>query len=299
LEAAFEQGQERESRVVEIAEPARAVRSPVMRPSRGVIGDPSLEGEFGGANGSADAGGGALEDAGKERIFHRPDAVAAPDLRIDLAGLRGVAQRAHVLRVVEPRELLFARARAAAEIAVAQPVQRPAQIQGRLDTRYGERVVAPVGGLPIDVVADEYGRQPFPPHACAPRQQGSTRPNRRALSTGCDAVVFNFSNIMNSRSAALRRTGRCAPGRMASTLTRKVTQMADMVLDAKGMNCPLPILKTKKALQGIQTGGLLEVLATDPGSVADFKVFCRQTGNELVESTQEGNVYKFVIKRLK
>ncbi|HZP93489.1 MAG TPA: sulfurtransferase TusA family protein [Burkholderiales bacterium] len=75
--------------------------------------------------------------------------------------------------------------------------------------------------------------------------------------------------------------------------------MADMVLDAKGMNCPLPILKTKKALQGIQTGGLLEVLATDPGSVADFKAFCRQTGNELVESTQEGNVYKFVIKRLK
>ena len=75
--------------------------------------------------------------------------------------------------------------------------------------------------------------------------------------------------------------------------------MADMVLDAKGMNCPLPILKTKKALQGLQTGQVLEILATDPGSVADFKAFCRQTGNELVESTQDGDVYKFLIKRLK
>ena len=75
--------------------------------------------------------------------------------------------------------------------------------------------------------------------------------------------------------------------------------MADMVLDAKGMNCPLPILKTKKALQGLETGQSLEVLATDPGSVADFKAFCRQTGNELMESTEDGDVYKFLIKRLK
>jgi tRNA 2-thiouridine synthesizing protein A len=73
--------------------------------------------------------------------------------------------------------------------------------------------------------------------------------------------------------------------------------MADAVLDAKGMNCPLPILKTKKALQTMQPGGLLEVLATDPGSVADFESFCRQTGNQLVSSNKEGDVYKFVLKR--
>jgi len=73
--------------------------------------------------------------------------------------------------------------------------------------------------------------------------------------------------------------------------------MADQVLDAKGMNCPLPILKTKKALQTMQPGGLLEVLATDPGSVADFESFCRQTGNQLVSSTKEGDVFKFVLKR--
>jgi tRNA 2-thiouridine synthesizing protein A len=73
--------------------------------------------------------------------------------------------------------------------------------------------------------------------------------------------------------------------------------MADQVLDAKGMNCPLPILKTKKALQTLQPGGLLEVLATDPGSAADFESFCRQTGNQLVSSTKEGDVFKFVLKR--
>jgi tRNA 2-thiouridine synthesizing protein A len=73
--------------------------------------------------------------------------------------------------------------------------------------------------------------------------------------------------------------------------------MADVVLDAKGLNCPLPILRTKKALQTMQPGGLLEVLATDPGSVADFESFCRQTGNQLVSSIKEGDVFKFVLKR--
>ncbi len=74
--------------------------------------------------------------------------------------------------------------------------------------------------------------------------------------------------------------------------------MADKVLDAKGLNCPLPILKAKKALKEVPTGGTLEVLATDPGSVADFQAFCRSTGNELVESGEIGNVYRFVIKRI-
>ena len=59
--------------------------------------------------------------------------------------------------------------------------------------------------------------------------------------------------------------------------------MAEQVLDAQGLNCPLPILKAKKALKDVPTGGTLRVLATDPGSVADFAAFCRTTGNELVE----------------
>lgn len=74
--------------------------------------------------------------------------------------------------------------------------------------------------------------------------------------------------------------------------------MANQLLDAKGLNCPLPILKAKKALKDVPAGGTLEVLATDPGSVADFQAFCRATGNELTESTQDSNVYRFVIKRL-
>ncbi len=72
--------------------------------------------------------------------------------------------------------------------------------------------------------------------------------------------------------------------------------MADQTLDTKGMSCPLPILKAKKALGNVPTGGTLEVLATDPGAVKDFEAFCRQTGNELLESTEDGGVFSFLIK---
>ena len=73
--------------------------------------------------------------------------------------------------------------------------------------------------------------------------------------------------------------------------------MADHTLDAKGLNCPLPILKAKKALKEVPAGGTLEILATDPGSVADFEAFCRTTGNELLEHSEEGGVYRFVLKK--
>ena len=73
--------------------------------------------------------------------------------------------------------------------------------------------------------------------------------------------------------------------------------MADQTLDAKGLNCPLPILKAKKALTAMAPGTTLEVLATDPGAVKDFQAFSRTTGHELIESTVEGNVFRFVLKR--
>ena len=73
--------------------------------------------------------------------------------------------------------------------------------------------------------------------------------------------------------------------------------MADQVLDAKGLNCPLPILRAKKALKDVPAGGTLEILATDPGAVADFQAFCRTTGNELVEHSEEGGVYKFLMRK--
>lgn len=72
--------------------------------------------------------------------------------------------------------------------------------------------------------------------------------------------------------------------------------MADQTLDAKGLNCPLPILKTKKMIKGMSSGQVLEVLATDPGSVADMAAFCNQTGNALVGQSNEGDVYTFEIK---
>lgn len=73
--------------------------------------------------------------------------------------------------------------------------------------------------------------------------------------------------------------------------------MADQTLDAKGLNCPLPILKAKKALKAVPAGGTLEILATDPGSVADFQAFCRTTGNELVEHSEDGGVYRFLLRK--
>ncbi len=74
--------------------------------------------------------------------------------------------------------------------------------------------------------------------------------------------------------------------------------MADKTLDTKGLNCPLPILKAKKAIAEVPKGGTLEVLATDPGAVADFQAFCKSTGNELVEHSEEGGVYRFLIRHM-
>jgi tRNA 2-thiouridine synthesizing protein A len=74
--------------------------------------------------------------------------------------------------------------------------------------------------------------------------------------------------------------------------------MADQVLDAKGLNCPLPILRAKKALKDVPMGGTLQILATDPGAVKDFEAFCRATGNELMESKEDNKVFSFIIKRM-
>lgn len=69
------------------------------------------------------------------------------------------------------------------------------------------------------------------------------------------------------------------------------------LLDTKGMNCPLPILKAKKAIKGLNAGETLQVEATDPGSVKDFEAFCRSTGNELLESAEDNGVYTYLIKK--
>jgi tRNA 2-thiouridine synthesizing protein A len=71
----------------------------------------------------------------------------------------------------------------------------------------------------------------------------------------------------------------------------------DQELDASGLNCPLPILRAKKAITGLSTGQVLRIVATDPGSVKDFEAFCKQTGNELLESGEEGGKFVFMIKK--
>jgi tRNA 2-thiouridine synthesizing protein A len=71
----------------------------------------------------------------------------------------------------------------------------------------------------------------------------------------------------------------------------------DKDLDARGLNCPLPILKAKKALAEMTSGQILRVVATDPGSVRDFQAFARQTGNDLVGQSEDNREFTFFMKR--
>lgn len=71
----------------------------------------------------------------------------------------------------------------------------------------------------------------------------------------------------------------------------------DKELDARGLNCPLPILRTKKGLAELSSGQVLKVIATDPGSVKDMQAFAKQTGNELVSSVEAGGEFTFFMKK--
>lgn len=73
--------------------------------------------------------------------------------------------------------------------------------------------------------------------------------------------------------------------------------MADVILDARGLSCPLPVLKARKALRDLPAGATLEVLSTDPGSVDDFPVFCRSAGHDLLDQRKVDNAFCFVIKK--
>jgi tRNA 2-thiouridine synthesizing protein A len=71
----------------------------------------------------------------------------------------------------------------------------------------------------------------------------------------------------------------------------------DQELDARGLNCPLPILRAKKTLGGMTSGQVLHIIATDPGSVKDFEAFAKQTGNQLLESGEEEGKFVFLLKK--
>jgi tRNA 2-thiouridine synthesizing protein A len=76
-----------------------------------------------------------------------------------------------------------------------------------------------------------------------------------------------------------------------------ITTTINIELDVKGLNCPLPILRAKKALATMESGQTLRVVATDPGSVKDFQAFCKQTGNPLLSSTESESEFVFVIAK--
>jgi tRNA 2-thiouridine synthesizing protein A len=75
------------------------------------------------------------------------------------------------------------------------------------------------------------------------------------------------------------------------------TLTIDATVDARGLNCPMPIVRTAQVIKGLAPGQTLEVLATDPGSVKDFAAWSRSTGNELVDQSADGGVYRFVLRR--
>jgi tRNA 2-thiouridine synthesizing protein A len=68
-------------------------------------------------------------------------------------------------------------------------------------------------------------------------------------------------------------------------------------IDARGLSCPMPIVKTAQAVKGIPSGAAIELIATDAGSIKDVAAWCKATGNELIEQTSDGAVYRFVIRR--
>ncbi|HZM71781.1 MAG TPA: sulfurtransferase TusA family protein [Candidatus Polarisedimenticolia bacterium] len=76
-----------------------------------------------------------------------------------------------------------------------------------------------------------------------------------------------------------------------------MTLQISTTVDARGLSCPMPIVKTAQAIKAISSGGIVEVLASDPGSVKDFVAWSRTTGHELLQQTADGGTYRFVIRR--
>jgi tRNA 2-thiouridine synthesizing protein A len=75
------------------------------------------------------------------------------------------------------------------------------------------------------------------------------------------------------------------------------TLSIDREVDARGLNCPLPILRTKKALNDMKSGQVLRILATDPSALRDFQAFAKQTGNELLQHVEQDGVFSFLLRR--
>jgi tRNA 2-thiouridine synthesizing protein A len=118
-------------------------------------------------------------------------------------------------------------------------------------------------------------------------------------SSGKDSYRFCSNRAMNGSAGTVgRKAGQPYAQELLKIKTSKDTRMhIDKELDTRGLNCPLPILKAKKALAEMNSGQLLRVVSTDSGSTRDFMAFAKQTGNELVEQQTEGADFIHVLKR--
>lgn len=79
--------------------------------------------------------------------------------------------------------------------------------------------------------------------------------------------------------------------------TNQILQNADRELDARGLNCPLPILRTKKLLNEMAGGEIVRIIATDPGSMRDFQAFAKQTGHALLQSSEQSGEFIFLLRK--
>src|SRR6266568_3369067 len=141
------------------------------------------------------------------------------------------------------------------------------------------------------------------PHC--PRARPSWTPERHGCFIACRArarrKAVPFWHSMAS-GACIISTAASPPGPGPDYPSAKEPVMeqalhVDREVDARGLNCPLPILRTKKALNDMASGQVLRVLATDPGSVRDFEAFAKQTGNQLLQFAEQDGVFSFLIKR--
>jgi tRNA 2-thiouridine synthesizing protein A len=112
---------------------------------------------------------------------------------------------------------------------------------------------------------------------------------REAIGPGVPAQVFSATDAWGQAVNLISFRIHSTKWRLHMNISKE--------LDARGLNCPLPILRTKQAIAGLTAGEVLKVMATDPGSLKDMDAFCRQTGNQLLQSGQEGDAFLFLIQK--
>jgi tRNA 2-thiouridine synthesizing protein A len=122
--------------------------------------------------------------------------------------------------------------------------------------------------------------------------------SNRRRDAGSGSTAGNARPSLASQQAAnARANGPARTNPAACDACKETVMNFDKELDARGLSCPLPILKTKKSLAEIASGQVLKVVATDPGSIKDMQAFANQTGNELLSSSEENKTYIFYMKK--